>query len=181
MRAQSLQLCPTLCNSVDCNPRLSSVPGDSPGKNTGVDCHALLQGIFPTQDWTYVFYVSYIGRGFFTISTTWESRLSATLTGKVSCAVLIIGLQVAAVTRDMPLDVLLTIQALLVVWKYVVERSVKRNECVKALRDNWAALEHQRIHTGEKPYPCNEYGKSFRKIPRLINHQKMQTGETVSL
>ena len=25
-------------------------PWDSPGKNTGVDCHALLQGIFPTQD-----------------------------------------------------------------------------------------------------------------------------------
>ena len=24
-------------------------PCDSPGKNTGVDCHALLQGIFPTQ------------------------------------------------------------------------------------------------------------------------------------
>ena len=27
----------------------SSVHGDSPGKNTGVSCHALLQGIFPTQ------------------------------------------------------------------------------------------------------------------------------------
>ena len=26
-----------------------TVNGDSPGKNTGVDCHALLQGIFPTQ------------------------------------------------------------------------------------------------------------------------------------
>ena len=26
-----------------------SVYGDSPGKNTGVGCHALLQGIFPTQ------------------------------------------------------------------------------------------------------------------------------------
>ena len=25
------------------------VDGDSPGKNTGVSCHALLQGIFPTQ------------------------------------------------------------------------------------------------------------------------------------
>ena len=25
------------------------VYGDSPGKNTGVGCHALLQGIFPTQ------------------------------------------------------------------------------------------------------------------------------------
>ena len=28
---------------------LSSVHGDSPGKNTGVDCHFFLQGIFPTQ------------------------------------------------------------------------------------------------------------------------------------
>ena len=27
-----------------------SVQGDSPGKNTGVGCHALLQGTFPTQD-----------------------------------------------------------------------------------------------------------------------------------
>ena len=26
-----------------------SVHGDSPGKNTGVDCHVLLQGIFLTQ------------------------------------------------------------------------------------------------------------------------------------
>ena len=43
------QLCPTLCNSVDCTPPGPSVHGDSPGKNTGVGCHALLQGIFPTQ------------------------------------------------------------------------------------------------------------------------------------
>ena len=27
----------------------SSVHGDSPGKNTGVGCHVLLQGVFPTQ------------------------------------------------------------------------------------------------------------------------------------
>ena len=26
-------------------------PWDSPGKSTGVGCHALLQGIFPTQGW----------------------------------------------------------------------------------------------------------------------------------
>ena len=43
------QLCPTLCDPVDCSPRGSSVHEDSPGKNTGVVCHALLQGIFPTQ------------------------------------------------------------------------------------------------------------------------------------
>ena len=30
-------------------PEGSSVHGDSPGKNTAVGCHALLQGIFPTQ------------------------------------------------------------------------------------------------------------------------------------
>ena len=37
------------CNSMDCSPPGSSVHGDSPGKNPGVGCHALLQGIFPTQ------------------------------------------------------------------------------------------------------------------------------------
>ena len=45
----SRSVCLTLCNPVDCSPPGSSVHGDSPGKNTGVDCHALLQRIFPTQ------------------------------------------------------------------------------------------------------------------------------------
>ena len=31
------------------SPPSSFVHGDSPGKNTGMGCHALLQGIFPTQ------------------------------------------------------------------------------------------------------------------------------------
>ena len=43
------QSCPNLCDPVDCSPSRSSVHGDSPGKNTGVSYHALLQGIFPTQ------------------------------------------------------------------------------------------------------------------------------------
>ena len=48
VHAKSLQLCPTLCNPMDCSPPGSSVHGDSLSKNTGVGCHALLQGIFPT-------------------------------------------------------------------------------------------------------------------------------------
>ena len=32
-----------LCSPVDCSPPGSSVDGDSPGKNTGTECHALLQ------------------------------------------------------------------------------------------------------------------------------------------
>ena len=43
------QSCPTLCDPRDCNLPGSSVHGNSAGKNTGVGCHALLQGIFPTQ------------------------------------------------------------------------------------------------------------------------------------
>jgi len=41
------QLCPTLCNPMDCSLEGSSVHGDSAGKYTGVGCHALFQGIFP--------------------------------------------------------------------------------------------------------------------------------------
>ena len=43
------QSCLTLCNLMDCSPPGSSVHGNSPGKNTGVGCYALLQGIFSTQ------------------------------------------------------------------------------------------------------------------------------------
>ena len=43
------QSCSILCNPIDCSLPGSSVHGDSPGKNTGVGCHFLLQGIFPTQ------------------------------------------------------------------------------------------------------------------------------------
>ena len=43
------QSCLTFWDPVE-PPRLLC-PWDSPGKNTGVDCHALLQGIFLTQGW----------------------------------------------------------------------------------------------------------------------------------
>ena len=43
------QSCLSLCNPTDCSPPGSCVHGDSPGKNTGVGCHLLLQGLFPTQ------------------------------------------------------------------------------------------------------------------------------------
>ena len=43
------QLCPTLCDPMDCSPSGTSVHGDSPGKKTGVGYRSLLQGISPTQ------------------------------------------------------------------------------------------------------------------------------------
>ena len=44
------QSCPTLCDPINWGPPgFSSGSWNSPGKNTGVGCHSLLQGIFPTQ------------------------------------------------------------------------------------------------------------------------------------
>ena len=43
------QLCLILCDPMDCEAQGLLCPWNSPGKNTGVGCHSLLQGIFPSQ------------------------------------------------------------------------------------------------------------------------------------
>ena len=43
--AAALQSCPTLCDPIDSSPPGSPRPWDSPGKNTGVGCHFLLQSM----------------------------------------------------------------------------------------------------------------------------------------
>ena len=43
------QLCPTLCDAMDCSLSGSSVH-DSPDKNTVVSSHSLLKGLFLTQE-----------------------------------------------------------------------------------------------------------------------------------
>ena len=40
----------TLCDPMDCSPPGSSIRGILQVKNTGVDCHSLLQGVFLTQE-----------------------------------------------------------------------------------------------------------------------------------
>ena len=58
------QSCTTLCDCIDYSPPNTSVLGAAPGKNTGVDCHALLKGIFQLRD---EIQVSHIAGRFFTI------------------------------------------------------------------------------------------------------------------
>ena len=41
--AKSLQSCLTLCDPTDGSPPASPHPWDSPGKNSGLGCHCLLQ------------------------------------------------------------------------------------------------------------------------------------------
>ena len=43
-----VQSCLTLFDPMDCSLPVSYISGDSPGRNVGVGCHALLQEIFPT-------------------------------------------------------------------------------------------------------------------------------------
>ena len=49
MCAKSVRSCPTLSDPMDYSPPGSPVHGEFPGENTGVACHALLQGMFRTQ------------------------------------------------------------------------------------------------------------------------------------
>ena len=64
----------TLCNPMDCSPPGFLCPWDSPGKNTGVGCHFLLQGIFLTQGLNPCLLCVLQLRGFFTNSGTWEAQ-----------------------------------------------------------------------------------------------------------
>ena len=74
MHAKSLQSCPTFAipRTVTHQAPLS-VHGDSPGKNTGVGCHTLFQGIFPAQGLNPHLNMSpAVAGGFFTTSPTRE-------------------------------------------------------------------------------------------------------------
>ena len=73
--AKSLQSCPTLCDPINCSLPGSWVHGDSPGKSTAVGCHALLQGIFPTQGWDPCLLRSCIVVRFFTAESLGNPRV----------------------------------------------------------------------------------------------------------
>ena len=65
------QSCLVLCDTMGYSPPGFSVHGDSPSKNTGVGCHSLLQGNFPTQGLNWgllhcrqiLYHLSHQGRG----------------------------------------------------------------------------------------------------------------------
>ena len=69
--AQSRQLCLTL-QLYGLEPARLLCPWDSPGKNTGVGCRALHQGIFPTQGSNLGLMSPALASRFFTTRATWK-------------------------------------------------------------------------------------------------------------
>ena len=75
MCVKSLQLCPTLVTSGTVALQ-ASCPWNSPDKNTGVGCHALLQGLFLTQgSHLHPLCLTALAGGFVTTCATWQVLL----------------------------------------------------------------------------------------------------------
>ena len=71
--AESLQSCLTL-RPHGLQPAMLLCPEDSPGKNTEMGCHALLQRMFPTQGANpHLLCLLNWQTGFFTTGATWEA------------------------------------------------------------------------------------------------------------
>ena len=73
VHAKSLQLCPTLCNSVDCSPPDSSVHGSLQARILEWVAMPSSRGSSQPRDQTHVSYVSWVGSRFFATRATWEA------------------------------------------------------------------------------------------------------------
>ncbi|KAL6083920.1 hypothetical protein STEG23_037997, partial [Scotinomys teguina] len=57
------------------------------------------------------------------------------------------------------------------------EKSSISSQCVKALAYPSTLQMHEKTHTGEKPYGCNQYDKAFAQNRHLQRHKRTHTGE----
>ena len=135
MCAKSLQLCTTLWD-----PRLQPAklfcPWDSPGKNTGVGCHALLQQIFATKGWNPWLRSPALAGRFSTTSATLEALLQIhQLVKSITLWLLFWASQVAQRVKNLPAMQETWVQSL--GWKDPLEKGRATHSSILAWRIPW--------------------------------------------
>ncbi|XP_039723238.1 zinc finger protein with KRAB and SCAN domains 3-like isoform X2 [Pteropus medius] len=53
------------------------------------------------------------------------------------------------------------------------------DECERSFTRSRSLIEHQKIHTGEKPYQCDACGKGFARTSYLVQHQRSHGGKKI--
>ncbi|XP_055452922.1 zinc finger protein with KRAB and SCAN domains 3 isoform X2 [Psammomys obesus] len=59
--------------------------------------------------------------------------------------------------------------------------SYQCNDCERSFSRITSLIEHQKVHTGEKPFECQTCGKGFTRPSYLIQHQRRHTGKKTSV
>ncbi|XP_064870823.1 zinc finger protein 37-like isoform X1 [Oncorhynchus nerka] len=54
------------------------------------------------------------------------------------------------------------------------------SHCGKGCNRLWDVKQHEKIHTGEKPYHCSQCGKSFNQKAHLKAHERIHTGRSLT-
>jgi hypothetical protein len=57
------------------------------------------------------------------------------------------------------------------------ERPYQCDQCDSSFAESGTLVQHMRVHTGERPFPCDRCDRSFTTSSTLVKHMRVHTGE----